>query len=201
MKKIAILGGTFDPIHNGHIIILQTLKDTQNFDEIWLMPAGHQPFKEVSSDSRLHRLAMCHLVSKQLPYVKVSSYEIDHVGPSYTYNTLLALTELHMDTEFFWVIGYDNLRSVVHWKQHEELLQRFGFILVNRGGFSDIESESLLTEIETGYKTSFIRVEIPSIELSSTLLRERVREGRSLVGYTLDSVAEYISTYCLYEKN
>jgi len=200
MKKVAILGGTFNPIHHGHIIILQQLYDTKVFDEIWIMPAGQQPFKQESKETKAARLKMCQLVCDKLPYVHLSTAEITQEGPSYTFDTLSLLTETYKDTLFYWTIGYDNLNSILHWYKSEALLATYPFILVNRGGYLIQEAESIIATIESTYSTQLMKVTIPNIELSSSLLRERVQNKQSLVGFTLESIIDFIEDNGLYQK-
>lgn len=199
MRRIAILGGTFDPIHNGHIIILQTLFDSRQFDSVWLMPAGQQPFKQESNESREHRLRMCKIMCRALPHITLSTIEIEREGPSYTIDTLNELAEIHENSSFYWVIGYDNLPSVLKWKNSEELLNKYGLIIVNRSGFSNETAEAVIQILNTDYRTDLIRINIPNIELSSTLLRSRAHDHLSLIGYTLESISDYIHENNLYQ--
>lgn len=200
MKKVAILGGTFNPIHHGHIVILQQLYDTNVFDEIWIMPAGQQPFKQESKETRTARLKMCQLVCDKLPFVRLSTAEISQEGPSYTFDTLSLLTETYKDTQFYWTIGYDNLNSILHWYKSNELLEKYPFILVNRGGYPSVQAESIIAQIETTYSTQLMKVTMPNIELSSSLLRTRVQNKQSLVGFTLESIIDFIEDNELYQK-
>jgi len=199
MKKVAILGGTFNPIHHGHIVILQQLNDSKVFDEIWIMPAGQQPFKQEIKETKAARQHMCQLVCNELSFVRLSTIEIDQEGPSYTFDTLSQLSEEYKDTLFYWTIGYDNLNSILHWYKSDELLMRYPFIIVNRGGYLSEKAESLLAHIEATYSTQFVKITMPSIELSSSLLRERVQKKQSLVGFTLQSIIDYIETKGLYQ--
>lgn len=200
MKKIAILGGTFDPIHNGHIIILQTLIDSERFDEVWLMPAGQQPFKLESSSAKLDRLAMCQTISELMPDIKLSTLEIDQEGPSYTFDTLTLLKHQYPNSQFYWTIGYDNLQSIEQWYKGSELLSHFNFIVVNRGGYSPEMSETLINQLQTTYDTQFETIVIPNIELSSSLLRNRVQENKSLFGFTVQPIIDYISCHKIYDN-
>lgn len=199
MKKIAILGGTFDPIHNGHIIILQTLFDSKKFDSVWLMPAGQQPFKNETNESRAHRRHMCELLCEVMPHITLSNVEIERNGPSYTYETLTYLSQQNQDCRFYWVIGYDNLPSVLKWRNSEELLKNHGFIVVNRSGFNNETAETILHTLDTVYQTEIVRINIPNIEISSTLLRSRTFNQQSLIGYTLESISDYIWEHGLYQ--
>ncbi|MBN2221226.1 MAG: nicotinate (nicotinamide) nucleotide adenylyltransferase [Vallitaleaceae bacterium] len=200
MIRTAILGGTFNPIHNGHIIIIQELLSQSIVDEVWLMPSGYPPFKPEERKSASYRYEMCCLAVSGIEHVYVSDYEINSKAPSYTYDTLSKLSELYKNREFYWVIGFDHLSSLMTWYQASSLLEKFQFILMNRGGYDFHQAAEYLRQIESQYPKVFLKVTMPTIEISSTSIRNRVYHRQSLIGYTKDSVIDYINHHQLYRE-
>ncbi len=197
-KQIVIAGGTFNPIHNGHIIALQALYDSGHFDEIWLMPSGTPPFKKDEKESKQNRLEMCFLIQELLDYVYVSDLEILSDKVAYSYDTWKLLKQKHPDDTFYWMIGDDHVFQIEQWKYSNELLKHIPFALVNRGGFDPKDVEKQCAFLEEKYHADFLSVSMPKIEISSTMLRERVEKGQSLIGYTPECIIDYINRHQLY---
>lgn len=200
MIRTAVLGGTFNPIHNGHIILIQELLSQSIVDEVWLMPTGYPPYKPEERTSAIHRYEMCRLAIEGLEKVDVSDHELHSTGPSYTYETLEKIRALHSDREFLWVIGYDHLETIEKWHQAPKLLSNYRILIFNRGGYHPEKAEKLLRELNTNYPDSFISIHMPNIELSSTEIRRRVKEGFSILGYTTEGVMDYIRLHHLYRE-
>ena len=200
MCKVAIYGGTFNPIHNGHIISLQYLLEDQHFTNVLLVPSGKPPFKSEESQSIIHRAHMCNEVVKLLPPLILEDYELNTKELSYTYNTLQHLSKQNPDIKYYWTIGYDNLFSVENWYKGKEILREFGLIVINRGGYSFDDAMTKEAELTKCYHTDFINITIPSIEISSTEIRKRVNNHQSIVGYTLQSIIDYIEENNLYKE-
>ena len=198
MNKIAIYGGTFNPVHNGHIVSLQYLLDDKRFSKVLMVPAGVPPFKNNISKTVAHRLHMCKLVTDQLTNLQLEDHETKSDNPSYTYETLKFLSEQNPENKYFWTIGYDNLFHIETWYKGVEILKNHGIIIVNRGGYDPSKAISKQKELEKLYKTEFINITIPNIEISSTDIRNRVQENKSIVGYTLESIIDYIDQKNLY---
>lgn len=200
MIRTAILGGTFNPIHNGHIIIIQELLSQSIVDEVWLMPSGYPPFKPEERDSALHRHAMCCLAISGMDHVYVSDHELNTQEPSHTYTTLSELRKQYKDREFFWVIGYDHLIALTKWYEAHLMLREYSFILMNRGGYDINQANEAIHQIEAQYPKVFLQVTMPAIEISSTTIRNRVYNKQSIIGYTKDSIIDYINQHKLYRE-
>lgn len=200
MKKIAIYGGTFNPIHNGHIVSLQHLLDDQQFAKVLVIPSGVPPFKSEVSLNIKHRLHMCQLVTKQLPDVEIEDFETKSIEPSYTYETLKHLSRLNPLNKYYWTIGYDNLFHIETWYKGIEILKEYGIIIINRGGYDSEKALAKQEELAKLYQTEFINITIPNIEISSTDIRTRVSKKKSIIGYTLDSIIDYIDQNNLYQE-
>ncbi len=201
MKRVAIYGGTFNPIHNGHIIALQALKDSNLFHKILLIPAGYSPFKMESTETMHHRFNMVELVLKQLVFAKISRIEASNDNPSYTYKSLTALQRIEPDTKFYWSIGYDNLSSIQSWKHADKLLREFGLVVLNRGGYDPGHALESIKNIKETYDTEILEVTMPDIQISSSDIRERIKEGKSIYGYCPLEVNDYIKKHNLYKEN
>lgn len=200
MKKTAIYGGTFNPIHNGHVIALQALEDSELFQEIFLMPAGFSPFKQESADIMHHRFAMAELVTRQLPFTRLNRIEESDSQPSYTYKTLQKLQLAEPETKFYWSIGYDNLDSIIHWKDADKLLNEFGLVVINRGGFSPDKAKNLMAKLRENYGTDIIEVTMPDVQISSSDIRTRIHADKSIYGFCPLEVVHYIKKYKLYKE-
>ncbi|RRD94789.1 nicotinate (nicotinamide) nucleotide adenylyltransferase [Clostridiales bacterium COT073_COT-073] len=197
-KRIAILGGTFNPIHFGHLLIAQSVYLTKQFHEIWLMPAGNPPFKPDDKANNEDRLYMSYLAVKKVPYIKVSTLECDRPEPSYTYKTLELLENKYPEYEFWWIIGYDNLFSIETWKESERLLTNGKFVIVKRVVEEIVMAKSKLLELQERYGMKAILVDNPIIQISSTMIRERIKNGEPIDFLLPRRVASYIQKQGLY---
>ena len=198
MNKIAIIGGTFDPIHHGHLIGGQKIYDTGEFDEIWYMPTGNPPHKSHSISSDEHRYNMCQLAVDACSFFRVSEYELGHKDLVYTYNTLEGLKCSYPDTQFWFVIGTDSLYNIHKWYRHEDLLKNGHFIIMPRGGESLSKVSELINTYKQKYQTRFMEVDMPLIEISSTSIRERVRSHLSVQYFLPTPIIHYINEHNLY---
>ncbi len=198
MKNIGILGGSFDPIHHGHLIAAQCVYDTGAFDEIWVMPTGNPPHKDLESIANDHKLSMCELAIKNSPNFKVSDYELNREGKIYSVDTLEQLSNLYLDIKFWLIIGADSLLYLEKWYNAPKLLTIGNFIVVDRGGIDPDETHTCLERLKSEYDAEFMYVKMPLIELSSTNIRKRLKKGES-VSYRLpEAVITYIEDKGLY---
>lgn len=198
MKQIAILGGTFDPIHSGHLIAGQYVYDTGLFDEICIMPSGNPPHKNSTDDYNHHRLAMCQLAAAPLDGFNVSDMELCREGKIYSVDTFALLNAQHSDTKFWLIIGTDSLMHLKQWHKPEVLLATVNFVVVDRGGYELAEVQSYMKALDETYKSDFIYVKMPLIELSSTTLRERLEADKTIDNMVPHSVLQYIIENNLY---
>ncbi len=191
--KIGIFGGTFDPVHQGHLIIAEQVREQLQFDRIWMMPAASPPHKqgETVTDSR-HRLRMLQLAIKGNPFLEISTVELDHEGLSYTYDTMRWLKEHHPEHQYAFIIGADMVEYLPHWHRVDELLHMIPFVAVGRRGYSLENPLPSTTSIEL--------VEIPLIDVSSSMIREKVRRGESVRYLVPEEVEAYIKEHRLYAK-
>ncbi len=166
MKKIGILGGTFNPPHIGHLIVANEVKQSLGLDEVRLMPTAVPPHKTAPGDATAkQRLQMVELAVKAINGLTVSAFEVERGGVSYTFDTMKQLTEIEPESEFYFIIGGDMIDLLPEWYRIEELVTLVNFVGVGRPG--------------TIGTTDFpiIMVDIPQIELSSTLIRQRFSDN------------------------
>ncbi len=197
-KKIAIVGGTFNPIHNGHVHAMHALYDSRLFDEIWLMPSGTPPFKQEEEQSKYHRLEMCQRLQQTMDFVHVSDIEVLSTKVGYTYNTWKKLKENNPLSTFYWMIGSDHIFQIEQWANAEALLKKVSFVLVHRGGYNPEDVKKHCQYLQDTYDADIVVVPMKTIEISSTDIRNRVQQNLSLIGYTPQCIIDYIYTHNLY---
>lgn len=196
-KKIGILGGTFDPIHYGHLMIAENAREAYELDKVIFMPAGcppHKDGKRVSPADK--RLAMVELAVKDNSYFVVSDYEITKESSSYTVDTMGWLKEKYPEeTEFYFILGADELRDLPHWKEPQKLLTLCKMIAVTRPhiNFSLRQLAGIFKQpqnIET--------LGTPEMQLSATDIRNRIKNGVTIRYMVPDAVLEFIKKEGLY---
>ena len=193
MRRIGILGGSFNPIHVGHAIIASYIVESDLIDSLWLMVSPQNPLKENSTlASNYHRLRMTELVSRRLENVETSAFEFDLPRPSYTIDTLNALQAKFPDDEFYLVIGADNWCLFDKWKSGEEIISKYHILIYPRRGYEIVIPEQYSDRVKA--------VEAPLIELSSTQIRERLAQMKSVSFLLPESVENYIVKNKLYMK-
>lgn len=196
--NIAILGGSFDPPHNGHVILAQEILKKLHFDRVLLVPCFVHAFgKKLSSPQ--DRLVMTKLLESNK--VKVSDIEVQKKGISYSIETLHDLQKQFPNDHLFWVIGSDQLRDFSTWEGWKEIIKDFGLIVAQRGNEEKFKEkvESSLQELKSE-NTLFLLApnDIPNI--SSTEIREKIKKGQPIHNLIPKSVEEYISKHKLYKQ-
>ncbi len=193
--KIAILGGTFNPIHLGHLAMAEYVLEHMGMDRICFLPNGQPPHKQGSSIApKHHRLEMVRLAVCDNPAFFVSDYEIAKDKRCYTVDTVRHFNSLGED-EYHFIIGADSLFQLSQWKSAEELKKICSFIVCDRSNQGNTEAEAERLRAE-GCR---IRVaDMPRVDIDSTTIRRRVKEGLDISGYTTDAVARYIHNNKLY---
>jgi nicotinate-nucleotide adenylyltransferase len=201
--RLGLYGGSFDPIHYGHLLLAECARELLQLDEVWLMPASVPPHKQ---DRELapakHRLAMLELALAGHEQIKSSRLEIDRGGVSYTVDTLAAIRQQQPDAELFLLMGADSLHDLPTWREPARICELATPAIVRRGG-SPVPDFSVLRPIVAAKRLEIIReaqVQMPLIELSSTDLRRRAAAGMSLRFRTPRAVEKYIETQGLYSS-
>jgi len=192
--RTGLFGGTFDPIHTGHIIIAETVRSDFPLDRILFIPVGIPPHKENTQITPAQmRYRMVELAVNAYPYFAVSDCEIRKKGISYTIDTVRSLksSDTWGKDDFYLIIGMDSLLELNTWKKPEALLREIDTILVGRPGF-DIEA------VDHQFRQRVALVQTPLVDISSTEIRRRVREGKSIRTWVPDAVETYIREKGLY---
>lgn len=185
--KVGILGGTFDPPHNGHLLIASEIYDQLQLEEVWFMPNQIPPHKqETNFTNSQHRLNMLMLALKGHSHFKVEPIELNREGPSYTYDTIVLLKEKFPDVSFYFIIGADMIEFLPQWYKIDELVELITFVGVGRPGF----------QVTTKYPVKIVNV--PEFDVSSTLIRSRIKNNHSVDYLLPEDVKIYIEENHLY---
>ncbi len=197
--NIGLLGGTFDPIHVGHLIIAEEVRLKLALDEVLFVPTGQPWLKsERTVASGEHRLEMLKLAIGSNPHFKVSTVELERPGASYSVDTVSALKdELGAEVDLYFIVGFDALGELPIWKEPSRLLDLCQVVGVSRPGYAELDWGSLESAIP-GVSSRVIVVDVPQIDISSTQIRERVAEGLSIHHLVPEAVERYISKNRLY---
>ena len=199
--RIGILGGTFDPIHMGHLVIAENARASLDLEKVIFVPSGEPWMKSGTklSEAR-HRLKMVKLAIACKPMFRVSSREIDRPGPSYTIETLDALSiELGPHAELFFIVGLDSLKRFGEWKDPGRILRMARLVAVNRPGFKRPE-DSYWEAFFNGAANRVVTVAGPSVDVSAREIRRRVSEGLTIRNQVCHEVGEYIAEHGLYRS-
>lgn len=188
--KIGILGGSFDPIHTGHAILANFASQSKLVNKVWLMVSRRNPLKSQTIADELDRLAMARIVAGNCENVEVSDFEMHLPEPSYTYDTLRALKEVYPDDEFKIIIGSDSLGNFPKWRNGDKIIKEFGVIVYPRPGYPLPDKEL------EGFE--FLR-EVPVSDISSTLIRSKIKEGWDIEFLVPEGVKKYIIENQLYK--
>lgn len=201
--KIGIIGGTFDPVHNGHIHIARAAYEEYGLDRVWFMTAGDPYFKHGSNVTPpAVRLEMTELAVKEYPDMFESSdLEVKSEGHTYSSDTFTVLSEMHPDDQFFFIMGYDSLKSLDSWHRTDILLSRTAILCAMRNDALLTEAELVRDRLVKKYASSApdIRfIHAPLMNISSTMIRSRVSEGLDISALVPKNVAAFIKEHNLY---
>lgn len=185
-KKVGIFGGSFNPIHTGHIALAKSLCQQAGLDEVWLMVSPMNPFKKEATDLLTDklRLEMAEQAVADEPKLKACDYEFHMPKPSYTWHTLQALSQDFPHVDFTLLIGGDNWTSFDKWFHHEDILSHYPIVVYPRKGCDIGKVPSGVTIVET-----------PLLNISSTEIRQRIKEGKSIHGMVPDSIEPLAMQY------
>ncbi len=196
-QRIGIFGGTFDPIHQGHLLIAEWIRDELHFQKVIFVPTHIHPLKHLEySTPAEHRLEMVRLAIQSNQFFEVSDIEIQKKTVSYTIDTVKEFQKIYPSTQYqlYFLIGQDNLNQLHLWKDPVRLVQMVQFVAFGRPGFEPSpEAQPFLPFIQF--------IEIPLLEISATRVRERLRTGKTVRYMVPDSVIDYIHTHQLYRRS
>ncbi len=193
-KKVGLYFGSFNPIHIGHIIIANHLVEYSDLDEIWLVVSPHNPFKKKKTLLEdYHRFELALMACEAYEKLKVSDIEFKLPQPSYTINTLVHLSEKHPDIQFCLLMGEDNLNTFHKWKNYDVILEQYPIYVYPRK--TDNGHENQFT-----HNPDIVHVIAPIMEISSTAIRQAVKEGKEVRPLLPAKVWEYIDEMNFYRK-
>ncbi|MDO5494689.1 MAG: nicotinate-nucleotide adenylyltransferase [bacterium] len=192
-RRIGVMGGTFDPIHHGHLVAASEVQDVFGLDEVIFVPTGAQPFKlDRDVTSAEHRYLMTVVATASNKRFNVSRVEIERPGTTYTIDTLRELRELYPDGDLYFITGADALNQIITWKDSEELFELAHFVGVTRPGH-EFSADELPEE-------GVSLLEVPAMAISSTDCRQRVAAGKPVWYLVPDGVVQYIDKHSLYAR-
>lgn len=200
MRKIGILGGSFDPVHNGHIGLAEDARELVGLDLVYLIPARLQPFKlDKKMADGPDRLEMIRLAAESSPGLVPCDYELRQEQISYTYKTLEAISLMEgSNAEIYFITGTDSLLQIERWMQAEDMLRKYRFIVGSRPGYKDLELARCIEHLKDEYNTYIVKIENRRRNISSTEIRERLENGQPLTGLVSGAVERYIESHGLY---
>jgi len=199
MKKIGIMGGTFNPIHNGHLFLAEHAFEQVKLDYVLFMPTMNPPHKtDTDVISAEHRLNMVKLAIKDNPNFKLSELELNRPGLTYTSDTLKILKEKETDTEFYFIVGADSLMMITTWKEPQTIFSLSTIVVGIRENYMLDELKEQAKYLEKTYNGKIIFLDMPNIEISSENIRERIAGNKTIRYYVPNEVLEYIKTHNLY---
>ena len=199
--KIGVLGGTFDPIHNGHLAVAEEARAYLNLNEVIFLPAGQPWMKSDRSISPArHRTAMIGLTLQSRPYFKSSTIEIEHQGPSYSVNSMAELKAQAVEpTDWYFILGWDNLSKIPQWREPAKLIEMCFLAAVPRPGYERPNMKKLEAALP-GISKKVILMDKPRLEISATDIRNKVAQGIPISGLVPEAVEKYIRENGLYRK-
>jgi nicotinate-nucleotide adenylyltransferase len=191
-RRIGVMGGTFDPIHNGHLVAASEVASAFNLDEVIFVPTG-SPYQKENVTPGEHRYLMTVIATASNPRFKVSRIDIDREGPTYTVDTLSDMQKLYPDADLVFISGADAIAQISTWKDSDQLWPLAHFVAVSRPGHQ--------MTIPVAPEGAISILEIPALAISSTDIRARAQTGKPVWYLVSDGVVQYIAKNKLYGQN
>lgn len=199
MKKYGIFGGSFNPIHYGHLMICEYIKEEMGLDKVIFIPTGNPPHKDLGVSAE-DRYEMVRLAISPNPDFEISDIETTRANLSYTVDTIRELKKIYKEEKLYFLIGLDSLFQLKTWKKIDDLSQEIEFVVALRPGY--IDKEEINNEIDflrDNFGTKINLIKTPLYEISSTDLRDRIHEGKSLRYLIPKKVLDYIEESGFYK--
>ena len=200
MRRIGIFGGSFDPIHNGHLHLAEEARCMAKLDQVLFIPTWISPFKQDSDPASCQqRLDMVRIATSSNPSFAVSDMEIRREAVSYTADTLKRCREMMgEDTRLYFITGTDTFLTIEKWYHAEEILTQYSFIIGSRPGYREEDLIDVIERVRERYGTDVLKIEIPRLEISSSDIRDSIRIGKSVRYLLPDPLLHYIERHRLY---
>ncbi len=198
-KKVGILGGTFNPIHFGHLLLAESARDRLQLDKVLFIPTGTNPYKQDIEDvGSEHRYNMTKLGIASNPNFEISKIEMEREGYTYTIDTLKELDQIYEDTDFYFISGADIIFEIHKWKDAKVVLQKLKIVTTFRPGYDDQCLIQRIKELNENYGANITNLDTLEIDVSSSEIRSRIAEGFSIQYLLPESVRDYICDNKLY---
>lgn len=198
--RVGVFGGTFDPVHLGHLLLAETCREEFVLDQVLFIPAANPPHKPdaVITDAK-DRVNMLEFATAGIPEFKVDERELKREGPSYTVDTLQELHDEDDSRELFFLMGADSLNDLHTWKEPERISQLAMIVAVNRGGLDFIDRATLFDNLVDRVAAGIKFVEMPAVNISASNIRQRIGKSRSIRFLVPRAVEAYIAELELYK--
>lgn len=199
--KIGIMGGTFDPVHNGHLMLAHYAYRQFELDQVWFLPNGCPPHKsqETIESEPFHRARMVKLAIEEIPYFKLSSYELEQESTSYSYQTMEYFHSRYPQDTFAFIIGADSLFTIESWKYPRRLLAVCDILAAYRDDKGTPEMMAQIEYLEQKYEARIQLLETPVMDVSSHEIRRMIKDGADVKGLMPEVVEEYIVSHNLFK--
>lgn len=193
MQEICLMGGTFDPIHYGHLVVAEEVRQQFALTKVIFIPAGRPPHKINNFISEpIHRVKMTRLAVASNPYFDVSTLEVERKGLSYTIDTVKDIKRLYGAEKIYFITGADAVMEIITWKEAEQLLSMCTFIAATRPGYDLHQLADTLKLLPKAVLKNILPLEVPALSISSSDIRKRVKEGKSIKYLLPEAVEEYV---------
>ena len=200
MKKVGIMGGTFNPIHVGHLMLAENAYACENLDEIWFIPSADPPHKKEENVLNYEfRSQMTELAIRNIPYFVKYDFEAQRKAYSYTAETLRLLQQLYPDNEFYFIMGADSLFQIETWYEPASVMARAVLLVAVRDHYSTQEMKKQISYLTEKYDARIHLMNMPEIDISSRMIRNRVKNRETIRFFVPEVVREYILSHHLYE--
>lgn len=201
-KKIGIMGGTFDPIHYGHLIIAQTAWEEYGLEQVLFVPSGTPWLKESTKVlPKNKRVSMTGIAIEDNEHFALSTIEIDREGNSYSYETIELLKKMNPNVDYYFILGADSLMAIETWKHPDRLMKECTLLVAVRDDFDKDSLQKQISYLTEKYKAAICLLSVSRIDISSTSIREKVEKGQSIRYMTPDQVISFIKKNHLYERS
>lgn len=205
-KHIGLFGGSFNPVHSGHLVVAKSVFQQLSLDALWFIPAAQSPFKHKPEVDDQHRIAMLELAIQTQVEFKLDTRELTKPGPSYTIDTLNSIAKQHPDDNLYFLLGVDAWMGFERWREWPDILDLCRLIVMSRPGYplpelSDRWQSKRVTNAQALSNGTFISLEVPASKASSSEIRRRIAKGDSTADFLSPSVKGYIDQHTLYQQN
>ena len=199
MNKIGIMGGTFNPIHFGHLFLAENAYEQAGLDKVLFMPSKNPPHKAVTSKvTEAQRVDMIELAIKDNPHFELSTLELNREGMTYTADTLQVLKEENEDAEYYFIVGTDSLFMMQNWKEPQVVFDLCTVLVAARDNANVDEIHKHMDFLKKTFQAKVLYIEMPMLQIASADIRERIEKKYTVRYYMPTSVIQYITDHRLY---